>query len=140
MAILRVFPLFAIVLIIFNVMIATSDITATLDKELLTMTLISGAVWALKASELLIIIGVLTLYIEVFKATRTGSASVIDHTVSMVVFIIFLIEFISVAGAGNSTFLILSLLSLLDVVAGFTVTIVSARRDLAVGAVGGGDV
>ena len=60
-------------------------------------------------------------------------ASVIDHSMSTLVFIIFLVEFLTVKGAGNSTFLILGLMSLFDVIAGFTVTIVAARRDFAVG-------
>ena len=46
------------------------------------------------------------------------------------VFIIFLIEFIVVKGAGTSTFFILALMSLFDVIAGFSVTITTARRDV----------
>jgi hypothetical protein len=44
-------------------------------------------------------------------------------------FLAFLIIFLTVKDAGSSTFLILTLMSLLDVVGGFTVTISTARRD-----------
>ena len=85
-------------------------------------------------SDLYIILGVLVLYIEVFKSTRTGVSSVIDHTLSMIVFVLFLIEFLVVKDCGTSTFFILGLMSLLDVIAGFTVSIVAARRDFSLGA------
>jgi len=73
------------------------------------------------------------LYFEILKATRYSSGAIIDHALSMVVFVIFLVEFIVVPGAGTATFMILTLMALLDVVAGFTVTISTARRDIAFG-------
>jgi hypothetical protein len=51
----------------------------------------------------------------------------------MVVFVLFLIEFLVVKDCGTSTFFILGLMSLLDVIAGFTVSIVAARRDFSFG-------
>ena len=60
-------------------------------------------------------------------------ASVVDHTLSTGVFIALVVEFLTVAECGTSTFFILALMALIDVVAGFTVSIVAARRDFAVG-------
>ena len=97
------------------------------------MRLPSGASWSVNAGEMLIIIGVLALYFEMFKATRTTTSSIIDHGISMLIFIVYLIEFLVVADAGNSVFLILMLMALVDVIAGYTVTIVAARRDLGFG-------
>ena len=81
----------------------------------------------------MLLLGVLTLYIELVKSTKTGSITLIEHALSMVVFIACLMEFILVEQAGTSTFLILTLMSLLDVVAGFTITVASARRDFTMG-------
>ena len=50
----------------------------------------------------------------------------------MLVFIAFLIEFLMVPAAGT-TFLVLALMSLLDVIAGFSISIFAARRDMAIG-------
>ena len=130
---LRAIPLFAILLVIYNALLLFGNLPATLDQELFAMNLISGARWSTDVGDLFIILGVVALYVEMFKATRTTLSSVIDHTVSTAVFVVFVIEFITVAGAGNSTFMALTLMSLLDVVAGFTITIVAARRDFAVG-------
>jgi hypothetical protein len=66
------------------------------------------------------------------KATRTGTASVIEHSLSVLVFVAFLVEFIVVPGAGTPTFMILTVMAFLDVVAGFSISIFAARRDLAI--------
>jgi hypothetical protein len=94
--------------------------------------MMSGAVWLLSVGDLFIILGLIFLFVEVFKSTRTSQAAILDHILSTLVFIIFLVEFIVVKGAGSSMFLILCLMSLFDVIAGFTITITTARRDITV--------
>jgi len=126
-------PLFAVLLVVYNINMLFGDIGSTLSSNLYSVGLVSGATWSFSVSDLYVILGVFALYIEVFKSTRTGVSSIIDHSLSMVVFIIFLIEFLAVQSCGTSTFFILTLMALLDVVAGFTVSIVAARRDLSVG-------
>jgi hypothetical protein len=49
----------------------------------------------------------------------------------MVLFLGMTIEFISVQRAATSTFLILVALSFVDVIGGFTITIRTAQRDIA---------
>ena len=134
MALLRTLPLFLIILLIYNaILLIVDDMAAALGSSLFTVHLMSGSAWTLTVSDLFILIGVVVLYMEIFKATRTSMASVIDHTLSTLVFVAFIIEFVLVKGAGTSTFLILGLMSLFDVIAGFTVTIVAARRDIGFG-------
>lgn len=125
---LAMVPLFAFVLIAYNLLIFLAG-EQSMTNVLFTIPLISGEQWTLALGELFLAAGVVVLYLEMVKATRTTSAAVLDHTLSMVVFVIFLIEFLVVPRAGTSTFLILALMSLFDVVAGFTITIAAARRD-----------
>ena len=125
-------PLLVIMLIVYNAVVFLGS-PATLDTGLLSLDLMSGARWTLTVSDALIMLGLVLLYVEIFKSTRTSVGAVINHTLSMLVFVLFLVEFIVVDVAGTSTFLILTLMSLIDVVAGFTVTIVAARRDFSVG-------
>ena len=115
-----------------------APMAATLKTTVFRMPLASGGDWVANLGDLLIVLGVLVLYFELFRATRTTKVSVVNHTLSMLVFIVFLLEFILVAGAGNSAFLIIGLMSLLDVIAGFTISIVAARRDFTGGVVTGG--
>jgi hypothetical protein len=133
MAILKYIPLLAVILILYNLMafVGTSA-EAVMSSQWFTLPLISGSSWAMTNSDLMITLGLIALYIELIKATKTTLASVVDHTLSVVVFIIFIVEFITVKRAGNSTFFVLTLMSLLDVIAGFTITISTARRDFTV--------
>lgn len=87
----------------------------------------------LTVSDAFILISVFFLYIETFKATRTSVISIVDHALSLLVFVIFLIELLVVPRLGNTTFLIMTAASLMDVVMGFTVTISTAKRDFTMG-------
>ena len=130
MAMLRAFPLLLIAFLLYNAVVFLGSENA-LSAEVFRMGLISGATWVLHASDLLLILGLVLLYVEIFKATGTAASSVVNHTLSMLVFVAFVVEFITIGRAGTSTFFLLALMALMDVIAGFTVTIISARRDLA---------
>ena len=97
------------------------------------ITLPSDRTVYVTVADLLILGGVVSLWVEVFKATRTSVASIVDHALSLVVFVIYLVEFLIVEQVGNTTFLILTLMAFTDVVSGFTVTISTAKRDFTMG-------
>jgi hypothetical protein len=128
---MRHIPLLAIILIVYN--IVAFFYGAFLNQVLWQITLMSGAIWRFTGNDLLISLAVIFLYLELFKATKTSTASILDHGLSLTVFIIFLLEFALVAEVGNSAFMIIMLIALLDVVAGFTITISTARRDFGIG-------
>ncbi len=132
MFLLRVIPLFAIVLITYNLIIFSTE-GAGLQTVLVTIPLVSEGNFDFDISSLLITLGIIFLYIEIIKATGTSVASIIEHVLSLLVFIAFLVEFIVVKQASTPTFFILTLMSLLDVIAGFTISISSARRDVSMG-------
>ena len=91
--------------------------------EIIGLTMISGARWSFTVGDLFIILGIVCLFFEALKSTSSSSRTVINHILSIVVFTIYLIEFIVVSIATTSTFFILLAISLFDVVAGFTITI-----------------
>jgi hypothetical protein len=128
---LKRIPLLGFILIGYNILVILSGTTTTdeLDKILLSTRLISGGQFQLQVSDVYILVALIALYIEIFRAARTSTATIIDHALSMLVFVIFLIQFIVAPKAGNPTFLILTFMSLLDVIAGFTVSLSTARRD-----------
>jgi hypothetical protein len=90
------------------------------------------AAFTLTTGELLLLLGVVALFIEIVKATRSSMASAIDHAFSALVFAVYLIEFLLVKAAGTGVFLVLTIMSFLDLIAGFTVTLGTARRDLTI--------
>ncbi len=102
----------------------------SLTDAITAIALPSTAHWAVSLSDILVGLGLLLLYIEILKSTRTSQAAVLDHVLSLAVFIACLLAFILLPRAGTTGFALLTLMSLIDVVAGFTVTISAARRDI----------
>ena len=94
--------------------------------------LASGEKWALSVGDLMIAISILILFVELLKATRLSSRSIVDHVLSTILFIIMLIEFLLVKQAATGTFFLLLVICFVDVVGGFSVTIRSAQRDITV--------
>ncbi len=105
--------------------------------EIFWVEMISGARWSLLVSDLMIAVAIVFLFFEILKATRTTSGSIIDHALSTLVFIIYLVLFLIDEQATNSVFFLLTVIALVDVVAGFSSTITSARRDFGWGGPGG---
>lgn len=93
----------------------------------------SGGLWEITLSDMMLTAALIVLFFEVLKSTRTGGNSVVDHALSMIVFVVALIMFLIWSPASTSLFFLLTLISLIDVMAGFSVTIRAARRDYSVG-------
>jgi hypothetical protein len=106
---------------------------AELQTTIFSTSMMSGATWTMSIGDLLIVISLVLLFIEVLKATRTGPWSVIDHMLSMFVFVAFLVEFLLVRDAATQVFFILMVIAFIDVIAGFSVSIRSAGRDVSIG-------
>ncbi len=121
-------PLLGVLLILYFLMVYTG-VDFNDPAKLFSQPLPSNAAWNLTSADIMIILGVITLYIELVKSVRTGTDTILEHVLSVIVFILFLVLFLLVKSAGTSTFFILTLMSLVDVIAGFTITVASARRD-----------
>lgn len=131
MTYLRHIPTLTFLLVLYNFLaFSGNDSGSSLDSIWLGWTLVSGAALQISGADLIIMLGVVGLYVEIFKSTRPSRVSILDHVLSMIVFVVFLIEFMVVPQVGRASFLTLTIMSFLDVIAGFTVTIVSARRDI----------
>ena len=102
------------------------------DVTLLNLALFSGDNWGITWGALFIMLSMGLLFVELVRATRTGAESITNHLLSFLLFIGGLLLFIMVPGFGNTTFFIFLLMTFLDPMAGFVVTAVTARRDLAV--------
>ncbi|MEO0983522.1 MAG: hypothetical protein AAFX03_12820 [Pseudomonadota bacterium] len=110
-----------------------APLQAQLGTPMFTLPMVSGISWQVTGGDLLIIISIGFLFVEILKSTSTGTATIMNHAVSMLLFIVCLVLFLLFKNFGTSVFFILTLMTLLDVLAGVVVTIVSARRDFAVG-------
>jgi len=136
MSLLANIPLMIVPFIAFNlVALGLVDATAAnpWDSVVLTLNMVSGAQWTMTMGDLMVALGLFLLFFEILKATRVGSDTIIDHLLSTFVFIAYLIEFLLVQSAANSVFFMLMAITFVDVIAGFSVSIRSASRDVAVG-------
>ncbi|MDX2157472.1 MAG: hypothetical protein SFW09_13290 [Hyphomicrobiaceae bacterium] len=134
---LRVIPLIVIAFIIYNVVVlfgggdATAE--AILSKHVFSLPMPSGASWVFTIGDLIILVTMILLFIELIKSTYTSSTQMVDHGLSMLVFIACLIEFLLVKKATSSVFFFILTAALVDVVAGALIGIRTARRDLNIG-------
>jgi hypothetical protein len=92
--------------------------------------MLSGGVWTMTLGDILVLVALVLLFVEIVKSTGTSNASIVDHVLSTALFVAFLIEFLLVPGAEHSVFFTIMVISLVDVLAGFTVSIRSAGRDV----------
>lgn len=137
MIIFKFIPLFAFLLAGFWGLHQSGFFPGKLNDIIFFLRLPSGAEWAPTWGGVITLIGLVTLYIEIFKSTRTSQISIVDHTLSTIVFVAFLVSWIvfpwTAGEKGDSTFLLLTIMSFIDVIAGFTITIAAARRDFGLG-------
>jgi hypothetical protein len=127
-------PLNGILLLLYNAMIlASSNENYLPDSIVATMRIpSSGASLTLTWNIVFVLAGICILFVEIVKATRSTDKALLDHILSLGVFVVFLIELLIWREMGSATFLILTLLALVDVIAGFTVSLATARRDISI--------
>jgi hypothetical protein len=125
------FPLLLIPFTLYNI-VAFLMPGVSFTEPVLTVPMLSGAEWKISIGDLLLMLAALLLYLEILKATRLGMRAIMDHMLSLLLFIAMTGEFIIVPRVATSAFFILVLLSFVDVIAGFSVTIRTAQRDLSV--------
>ena len=133
---LRSFPLLLLALALYNLLAAIHGFAPKGTDDILrmgvTVPMFSGEPWMFSLGDLVVVVGLGLPFVEVVKATRTSAIEVINHALSMLVFILALVEFITLPAFATSPFFFLTLMALFDIVAGFTISIVAAKRDLGV--------
>ncbi len=125
------FPLLLIPFAIYNI-IAFLMPGVTWTGVVATVHMVSGADWTMSAGDILIALAIVLLCGEVMKSTRIGIRTVVDHALSLILFLGMLVEFILVRQAATATFFLLLVVSFIDILGGFAVTLRSAQRDLTV--------
>lgn len=133
---LSMLPLLIVPFLLYNIGLAGlfgADAGEPFATELFSVSMMSGGIWTMTVGDMLIAIALLLLFVEIMKSTRSSNISIVDHLLSTFVFVAFLVEFLLVKGAASPVFFTLMLITLIDVLAGFSVSIRSAGRDVNVG-------
>ncbi|ESR24034.1 hypothetical protein [Lutibaculum baratangense] len=124
-------PLMLLPLIAYNILAIVFG--AQWNAEVTSLPMMSGAVWTMTAHDVFLLCTLFVLFIEILKSSRASHSSVLEHILSTIVFVICIVEFLLVDRAATSTFFLMTVISFVDVVAGFSITIRAARRDFSVG-------
>ena len=139
MRVFTIFPLMIIPVIIYNVLALGGNAFSTvealrerLDTDFMAVHMTSGVPWDITPGHALITLSLMMLFFELLKSTGTGRAAVMNHAFSLVLFIVCLVEFLLFPAFATSVFFLIMMMTLLDVMAGFMVTIAAARRDFGV--------
>lgn len=129
---LNIIPLLVFPLILYNFVVLTGIAVkggTWLIEPIFSVGMFSGDAWGVSFSDVFTSLSLLLLFVEIVKSTRTDAMSIINHGLSMLLSVVCIIQFITMQGFSNSVFFMLTLMTVLDVVAGFTITIVAAKRD-----------
>jgi len=133
------FPLMIIPVMVYNILAlggatfsTVEDMRLLLDTAVFAVPMTSVATWFITPGHTHIGGALLMLFFELIKSTGIGRAAVMNHAFSLILFIICLVEFLLLPAFATSVFFMVMMMTLLDVMAGFMVTIAAARRDFAV--------
>ena len=133
---LRAFPMILLAVAVYNALVfggsAVGHDVGALLGQAANIKLVSGDLWKISLGDGLVALALLLLFIEMVKATRTNTREILNHALSLLTFVGALVEFIVLKGFGTSPFFFITVLCLLDVVAGYTISIITARRDMSV--------
>ena len=132
---LRIFPMILIAVIAYNVVVFGSgvagqhDMTALLGQGV-AIPVFSGDIWKVSLGDMFLVGSLGLLFAEIIKATGTSHREIVNHGLSMLVFVGAMAEFLVLKGFATSTFFLITAMCLFDVVAGYTISLISAKRDL----------
>lgn len=111
------FPLLLIPLAIYNIIVfLMPDVSFT--DPLVKLTLVSGAVWNVTLSDILLTLAIFLLLAEVIKGARPGAKYLTDHLLSLIVFGAAAAEFVMWPKFATSTYFLMTALSLVDFISG----------------------
>jgi hypothetical protein len=128
----RALPLLVLAFILYNAIVLTMGIES-LTSVIFHIHLLSGGDWYFNWGDFILLVTFILLFIEIVKSTFSTTSTLIDHALSMIVFMAVGAEFLLVPQAATSVFFLILVACLIDVIGGYTIGIRVARRDLNIG-------
>ena len=136
-SLLTAFPLLVIPFLVYNILalfsLGAADGAAynAVTQVLFSLPMPSSDThWAVSVGDIILFGALICLFFELLKSTKSDKVAIVNHSLSMVLFIVCLVEFLLFRPFATSTFFLLTFMTLMDVLAGFIVTAVSARKDI----------
>jgi hypothetical protein len=122
-------PLLIFPFAIYNILVFLMP-TFAWTGELWHFRMMSGGEWGITPDDIMIAGSIVILLIEMLKAARMSRRTIVDHLLSMILFVGMLVEFLMVKQVASTTFFLLLVISFVDVAGGFAVGRRAAQRDI----------
>jgi hypothetical protein len=100
-------------------------------RPLAHVEMMSQAIWTLTLGDLVVVVAVFILFLEVVKSIQAARRSIVDHLLSLLLFLAMLAEFLLVKEAATATFFLLLVTAFVDVIGGFAFSLKAMRRKVA---------
>ena len=100
-------------------------------QPLAHVEMMSQAIWTLTLGDLVVAVAVFILFLEVVKSIQAARRSIVDHLLSLLLFLAMLAEFLLVKEAATATFFLLLVTAFVDVIGGFAFSLKAMRRKVA---------
>ncbi|GAA0870452.1 hypothetical protein GCM10009116_22880 [Brevundimonas basaltis] len=133
---LLVIPVAIYAVVILTGVVGTGGVPAAeqaLREPIVTIPMVSGGGWTIGSGDIILFLALILLFFELLKSTSSQKVAIVNHALSMILFVACLVAFLLIKGFATSTFFLILTMVMLDVLAGFIVTIISARKDLEFG-------
>lgn len=98
-----------------------------LGERLFAVRMPSGVDWPVSLGDLLLAVALAVLFFELLKSAASRSGAVLNQALSMLLFVVCLVEFLLLPAFATSVFFLIGLMVLLDLLAGFIASLVAAR-------------
>jgi hypothetical protein len=122
-------PLLIIPFAIYNIVVFLMP-GLSFDREIWHFRMASEGEWGIAGGDLMVAGSIFILLIEMVKAARTRG--VVDHLLSMLLFVGMVVEFLMVKEVASGTFALLLVISFADVAGGLAISRRAGRRNVAV--------
>ncbi len=106
---------------------------ARLTRPLFDLTTVGGGVWPVSAADLLLAAALIVAFIDLVRGMGDRRAAMVNHALSIVLFVGCLAAMLVAPAFANSTFFLITLMVVLDLAAGFIVTMGQAADERASG-------
>ena len=121
---LSAFPMILIAVAIYNLLVlggmaAGQHDVASLLAQKFSIPLYSGDEWAISISDIFLLLTLVLLFFETVKALRSATRGTVNHVLAIATFLGAFAEFVTLKGFGTSTFFLITVMALFDVVAGY---------------------
>jgi hypothetical protein len=127
-AVLRVMPFLGLAVAAY--LVGVMVLGQPLEADLLTLALPSGATLRVTFGDALLLFALVLFFAELLASTRPTRGALLNHGLSMALFVLCIVLFLLLPACGTGVFLLLTVLTLIDVVSGYSISIITARRDL----------